>query len=198
MRDDRDDKANPVVTIRPRDEQRPNSRPRRRRPLRAFFRFVVMVGIGVCGTLAWQTYGDMAREMAAAVYPEQLGWLKPFGTPTRSVAATAGAGPTSSAAPLSTPDQQQLAAVSLSLAGIRRRVEELAAQIASNQQQASSTQQQMAAEIVRLQASEQDVLAKLSAPPPRPPRPAVPAHKPAPLALNPAAPAAAAPAAATQ
>ncbi len=187
MRAERPEESNPVVTMRPRDDRRVHAPARRRRPLRAFLRFVLTVGIGIGGTLAWQAYGDTAREMAAAAYPEQLGWLRPLATPARSVGATAQAPAT---APVATPDQQQLAAVSLSLAGVRQRVEELAAQVASNQQQVAASQQNMVTEIGRLQASEQDILAKLAAPP-RPPRPAAPARKPAPLAINPAAPAAA-------
>jgi hypothetical protein len=193
MHAERADEANPVVAMRPRDDRRAHA-PRRRRPLRALLRFLLAVGIGVGGTLAWQAYGDMAREMAAVAYPQQLGWLTPLTPPAEPVAATApapAAATVGAAAPVATPDQQQLAAVSLSLAGIRRRVEELAAQVASNQQQIASTQQQTAGDIARLQASEQDILAKLAAPPPRPaPRPAPP-HKPAPLALEPAAPPAA-------
>jgi hypothetical protein len=188
MGDERPDEANPVVAIRPRDDRSERLPPRRRRPLRALFRFLLAVGIGVAGTLAWQAYGDMAREMAAAAYPQQLGWLTPLTPPAKPAAATAPAPATpatvGSAAPVATPDQQQLAAVSRSLADVRRKVEELAAQVASSQQQ-------MAGDIARLQASDQDIFAKLAAPPPRPaPRPAPP-HKPAPLALEPAAPPAA-------
>lgn len=189
MHAERPDETNPVVAaIRPRDDRRANASPRRRRPLRALFRFLLTVGIGVGGTLAWQAFGDTAREMAADAYPQQLDWLRPLTPPATPVAATAPApaapATVGAAAPVATADQQQLAAVSLSLAGLRRKVEELAAQVASSQQQT-------AGDIARLQASEQDINAKLSAPPPRPaPRPAPP-HKPAPIALEPAAPPAA-------
>jgi hypothetical protein len=164
--------------------------PRRRRPIRAFFRFLITVGIGVGGTLAWQAYGDTAREMAAATFPDQLGWL----TPPSSSDAPAAAAPAvavsaatvGTAASAPAVDQQQLNAVSLGLAGVRRSVEELAAQVASGQQQ-------MAGDIARLEASEQDILSRISAPPR--PAPAA-AHRPAPAPLAPAASAApAAPAA---
>jgi uncharacterized coiled-coil protein SlyX len=170
------------------DPRRAYAAPRRRRPLRALFRFLLTIGVGVGGTLAWQAFGDTAREMAATAYP-QLGFLAPA-TP-EAAPAPAAAAPTTvgAAASVATPDQQQLAAVSISLANIRRSVEALAAQVASSQERVASNQQQMAADIARLQASEQDVMVKLAAPPPRPPRPA---HKPAPLALTPTAPAAAA------
>ena len=152
--------------------------------MRALFRFLLAVGIGIGGTLAWQAFGDMAREMAAAAYPQQLGWLIPPTASTSSVAAAAPApaATVGSAVPVATPDQQQLAAVSLNLADVRQSIDALAAQLAS-------TQQQMTGEIARLQASEQDILAKLSAPPPR--SVPAPAHKPTPLVLRPAAPPAA-------
>jgi small-conductance mechanosensitive channel len=150
-------------------------------------RFLLTIAIGVGGTVAWQGYGDMAREMAAAAYPEQLGWLMP--PPATTAPSPATATTVGSAGPAATSDQQQMAAISLNIAGVRQSVQELTAQLASSQQQiaqVASSHQQMADDIARLQASEQDILAKLS-PPPRPPRPA-PAHKPAPLALSPAAP----------
>jgi hypothetical protein len=64
---------------------------------------------------------------------------------------------------------------------VRRSVDELAAQIASGQQQ-------MAGDIARLQNSEQDILNKISAPPPRPTTPAA-GRKP--VTPTPPAPAAA-------
>lgn len=174
--------------IAPRDAPRGYPPRRKRRPLRALFRFMLMVGIGVGGTLAWQAYGDMAREMAATAYPQQLGWVMPPATAATPGAASAAApaATTGAAAPVASPEQQQLAAISAAVADVRRSVDILAAQVATNQQQVASSQQEMTATIERLQASEQDVLAKLAAPPPRPARPA-PTHRPVPLALSPAA-----------
>src|SRR5262245_60189244 len=55
----------------------PTIRPsRRKRPLRALARFLITLCIGVGGTLAWQSYGDAAREMIAKSSP-QLSWLAP-------------------------------------------------------------------------------------------------------------------------
>ena len=39
-------------------------------------RFLVGVCVGVAATLAWQSYGDVARAMVAGTLP-QLGWLAP-------------------------------------------------------------------------------------------------------------------------
>jgi hypothetical protein len=161
---------------------------RRRRPLRAFLRFLITIGVGVGGTLAWQAYGDEARLMMATLYPEQLGWVAPQATTTGL--ATPGAPATLASAPPTAPsvDQQQLNALSLNLAAVRQGVEQLATQ-------AAAAQQQMSGEIARLQASEQDILNKIAAPPPRPAP--VAARKPppppvaiaAPQPLSPAVPA---------
>jgi hypothetical protein len=59
--------------------------------------------------------------------------------------------------------------MSLGLASMRQDVDRLAAQL-------SFGQRQMAGDIAKLQASEQDILNKISAPPPRPA--AAPARKP--------------------
>jgi hypothetical protein len=179
--------------IQPRDQRPASAARRRRRPLRALLRFVVTIAAGIGGTLAWQSYGDIGREMAASAYPEQLGWLMPAAAPAGPVATTAAApaATVGSAGPVATPDQQQIAALSLSLAGVRHSVEELTAQLASSQQQiaqVASSHEQMAGDIARLQASEQDILTKLAPTP----RTRSVAHRPAPLALSPAAPPAAA------
>src|ERR1700730_1469492 len=59
----------------------PSGRPSfgRRAPL-AFARFLITFCIGVAATLAWQSYGDAAREMIANSSP-QLGWLAPQAAP---------------------------------------------------------------------------------------------------------------------
>src|SRR5215469_6858938 len=146
---DRPGEAMPAA-VRPLDQRLAYAPPRKpwRRPLRALLRFLLTVGLGVGGTLGWQAYGDTAREMAASAYPQQLGWLKPTDVPVAATAAAPAAPATvGAAASVATPDQQQLAAVSLNLADMRRKVEELAVQVASNQQQVAASQQQTAADI---------------------------------------------------
>lgn len=54
--------------------------------LRTVSRFVIAVLIGVGGTLAWQSYGNVAREMVATRAPT-LGWLLSY-VPTKSPAAS--------------------------------------------------------------------------------------------------------------
>ena len=59
-----------------------------RRMFRAVTRFVIVVLIGVGGTLGWQAYGDMAKEMLAARAPEQA-WLLSYLPATNPPAAVA-------------------------------------------------------------------------------------------------------------
>jgi hypothetical protein len=152
-----------------------------RRALRRSVRFLITLGIGIAGTLAWQAYGDEARQMAAMAYPAQLGWIAPQVAP--DAAATQGAAATlASAAPAgASADQQQLNSLSLNVAAMRQSVEQLATQVAS-------AQQQMSGEIARLQASEQDILSKIATPPPRPAPVAARKPPPPPQALAPPPP----------
>ena len=130
-----------------------------------FARFLIIFCIGVAATLVWQSYGDVAREMIANSSP-QLRWLAP-----QAVAQTAPdmVAPTAPATP--SPDVQQFKAMSLGLAAVRQSVEQLAA-----------AQQQMTDEIAKLQATEQEILDKVS---PRPAPAPAPAHKSAPPAPPP-------------
>jgi hypothetical protein len=95
----------------------------------------------------------------------QLGWLAPQAAPLAQTVSDMVA-PAAPAAP--SPDMQQLKEMSLGLAALRQSVDQLAA-----------GQQQMAGDIATAQAAEQDILHKISAPPPRPA--AAPARKPVPL-----------------
>ena len=45
----------------------------KRRASRSFIRYLVAICVGVAGTLAWQSYGDEARQTIATTVPE-LGW----------------------------------------------------------------------------------------------------------------------------
>ena len=103
-------------------------RPLGRKLLRSMTRFVVAVVIGVGATLAWQSYGDLARDMAAAKAPT-LGWLLSY-VPTKPPAVAVSFNPT-----------QQLPAAGLD--ALRRSVELLALR-----------QDQMAQNIAALQAVE--------------------------------------------
>jgi hypothetical protein len=115
--------------------------------------------IGVVATLAWQTYGGAAREMIARSFP-RLGWLAPPAAPDAQADPAA-----------ISPDQEELKAISFGLAGVRQRVDQIAAQLAAGQEQ-------MTGDIPnKLNAAEHDILDKISAPPSQP---TLPARKPAP------------------
>jgi hypothetical protein len=146
-----------------------------RRASRALARFLITFGIGVAATVAWQSYGDAAREIVANSTP-QLAWLAP------QAASAAQATPEIVAPPPVSPaaDLEQLKAVSLGLAVVRQSLDQLAARFAAGQEQ-------MTRDITKLQAAEQDILQKISAPPTRPV--AAPVHKPVPPAPPQAAPA---------
>ena len=86
-----------------------------RRIFRTLTRFSIAVLVGVGGTLAWQSYGDAAREMVVARAPT-LAWLLSVST-TKSPAVAA-----------TSPDPvQQLAPLASNLDVVRRSVEQLAA-----------------------------------------------------------------------
>src|SRR5712671_708417 len=169
--------------IRPADLKNDRS-PKRRRSLGmraplAFARFLITFCVGVAATLAWQSYGDAAREMMANTSP-QLGWLAPQAAPVTQDASDPVA-PATSAPP--SPDQQQLNAVSLDLDAMRQSVERIAAgqeQITRTVDQLAAGQEQMAREISKVQAIGQYMLYKNPDPPPRPAAGAAPAPKPVP------------------
>ncbi len=127
-------------------------------------RLLITFCIGVAVTLAWQSYGDAAREMIANSSP-QLGWL----APQTAAAQTA---PDTIAPPTSSPDPQELKAISADLAAVSQKVDQLAAHVAAGQEQMTRDF------ATKLQAAEQDILDKISVPPPQPP--AAPVRKPVP------------------
>jgi len=145
----------------------PNKLPSLRRRVSRFIgRFLTAFCIGVAATLAWQSFGDAAREVIASSSP-WLGWLAPQAAP---VAQSAPAAPSA--------DQEQINAMLFSLGGVRQRVDQIAAQIAAGQDHVTRGQEQTTADIIKLQAIEQDILDKISGPAPV----GAPAHKPAPPA----------------
>ena len=163
------DEAPVAADLRTFNVERTNDWPRpplRKRSSHPFIRFLIAVGIGIAGTLAWQPYGDAARGLIADSSPV-LGWLAPQARPLPQAADQVA--PTAPATP--SPDLQQVKAALTDLAAMRQSVEQLAAQ-----------QQQMAGDIVTMQAAQQTILRKVSTPPSPPPRQVAPppAHNPVP------------------
>jgi hypothetical protein len=157
----------PDATLRPADlknDRFPSKRPLAKRASRALARFVITFCIGVAATLAWQSYGDAAREMIASSSP-QLGWLAPQTAPV-----------------VQTPPDMIAPAVPATLSSDRQQLNAMGQSI----DQLAAGQEQMRREITKLRAAVQEILDKISVPPPRPAVP--PAHKPVPPTLPSQAP----------
>ena len=128
------------------DDQVASDRPSvGRRIFRTVSQFLIVVLIGVGATLAWQSYGDAAREMVIARAPT-LAWLLSVSTTKPPAVAATSADPMLRLAPL---------ASNVDL--VRRSLEQLAAK-----------QDQMAQNIATLQAVEEDIRQKMSYTPPSP------------------------------
>jgi hypothetical protein len=163
-----------------------------RRMFAALGRFSITVLIGVCATLAWQSYGDMAREMLSTQVPS-LRWLSvstttlaPDSQGSAQNATVPQSAPvpqtTAPAAAMTTPELAQLEPMARELAAMRRSLELFAGK-----------QEQMAQNIATLQAAEQDVRQKIlhlsrtiSDQPRKPPKP--PATRSSPAQSPPVAP----------
>ncbi len=116
-----------------------------RRIPRTLTRFLIAVLVGVGGTLAWQSYGDAAREMVVVRAPT-LAWLLSVSTTKPPAVAATSADP-----------MQQLAPLASNLDVVRRSVEQLAAK-----------QDQIAQNIATLQGVQEDIRQKMSYAPPSP------------------------------
>jgi hypothetical protein len=158
-----------------------------RRSSRGFARYVVAILIGVTATLAWQSYGDVAKQTIATSTPElgsspeakqmianwiqQLGWTKPPVVESK-------AAPVAQTAPSSI-DAEQIHRMARDLAALRQTVEQLAVGL-----------DQVTREIGKLEAADVEILSKITpaTPPPRPiaaprkPTPIAPPSSPAPVA----------------
>ena len=139
---------------------RPSNRVARVRPsigrriFRTLTRFSIAVLIGIGATLAWQSYGDAAKETVVARAPS-LAWLLYVSTTKSPAVATTSPGPA-----------QQLEPLASNLDVVRRSVEQLAAK-----------QEQMAQNMATLQAVEEDIRQKMSSSPSQPAAP-IPQQKP--------------------
>ena len=162
-----------------------------KRSSRGFTRYVLAICIGVAATLAWQSYGDAAKQMFAAEAPElgwspetkqmianwveQLGWTKPPASPAvrSSATETLQAAPVAQTAPAavapSVPvapsiDPAEVHQIAMDLTALRQTVAQITA-----------GQDQIAREVDRLRAANQAILVKIPEPPPPPPIAAAPA-----------------------
>lgn len=139
-----------------------------RRIFRGLARFFIAVLIGVGATLAWQAYGDEAKQMVATRVPS-LGWLLSVST----TLPTDGQAPIQDAAipqavPRSAPVTQIPApAAPVASAEIVQRLEPMARDLAAVQrslEQLAVKQDQMAQSIATLQADEEGIKQRLASP----------------------------------
>ncbi len=164
-----------------------------------FARYLVAICLGVAATLAWQSYGEIPKQIIAAKAPE-LGWspeakqmiatwvqTKPpassESTAVRpslpaqvvaTVAQTVPAAVVQKAPAAPSVDPEQVHQIAVDLATLGQTVDQLAA-----------SQDQMAHQLETLQTSDQEILAsnreildRIPAPPPPPPPTVAPVHKP--------------------
>ena len=134
--------------------------------LRRLARSMITFYIGVAATLAWQSYGDEARQIIASLSP-RLSWLAPQAAAAATVPDT-NEEITRSVDRIVAANQEQIA----------RSVDRIVAagqeQIARSVARLAVDQEQMAREIIRLQAISQYGLYKIADPRPAPsptPRP---------------------------
>jgi outer membrane murein-binding lipoprotein Lpp len=147
-----------VVTEWPRRVQ--NDKPKIKKPsagrrmVRSLARFSFAILIGVGATLAWQSYGDEAKEIVRARAPS-LSWLLP-----NSTKSTLDAQASTPAVMTSAELVQQLRPLVLELATMRQGVDQLATTI----RQLSARQEKMAQDMSVLPAIEQDIKEKMATP----------------------------------
>jgi cell division protein FtsB len=151
---------------------------KKRRP-RRFRRYLVAILLGVAATLAWQSYGESAKQIIATRAPELgwspeakqmiatsiqwIGWTKPPAGPEKQAPSVAQTAPTTASL-----DRGQVQQMTQNLATLRQTVEQLAA-----------GQDQMAREIARSEAAVAELIAKIPEPPTQPS--VAPARKPTPV-----------------
>jgi hypothetical protein len=157
----------------------------KRQGSRGFVRYLVAICIGVAATLAWQSYGDVVKQIIATRAPElgwspqakqmiaswTLGWTKPPASPEKIAPETAAP----KAPPVPSLDQAQVQQITQSLATVRETLQELA-----------GGQNSMGRDIAQLESAVAEILLKIPEPPPQPP--ADPARKPPPSSRAPMVP----------
>jgi hypothetical protein len=146
---------------------------------RRFRRYLAAVLIGVAATLAWQSYGESAKQIIATRAPE-LGWSphakQMIATSIQWIGWTKSPTGSEKQAPLvaqtapTTPslDSAQAQQMTQNLAAMKQTVEQLA-----------GGQDQMARDIARLEAAVTELIAKIPEPPAQPS--VAPARKPTPV-----------------
>jgi hypothetical protein len=149
------------------------------------FRYLVAICIGVAAILAWQSYGEAAKQIIATKAPElawspqtkqtiagwmqQLGWTKPPVVESKPAPVTQTTPETIAAKAPATPslDPQQIKQIEADIAAVRQAVERHLADVQATVEQLAASQDQMAREIEKLQAADMEILEKIQTPPPK-------------------------------
>jgi hypothetical protein len=155
---------------------------------------MVAICIGVAAILAWQSYGEAAKQIIATKAPElawspqtkqmiagwmqQLGWTKPLVVESKPgpVTQTAPEAVAAKAPAIPSLDPQQVQQIETDIAAVRQAVERHLADVRATVEHLTASQSEMAREIEKLQAANQEILAKIPTPSPQPPT--APARKP--------------------
>jgi hypothetical protein len=149
------------------------------RSSRGFARYLVAICIGIAATLAWQSYGQVAKQIIATRAPElgsssetkqmiaswfeRLGWMPPAaGSPIAS---------TSKAPAAPSADPQQVQQIKADIAAVGQAIDRHLAEVRESVEQLAASQDHMAREITNLQAADEEILKKIPAPTPQGPPP---------------------------
>ena len=147
----------------------------------AFVRYLLAICVGVAGTLAWQSYGEEAKQTIATRAPElgwspetkqmianwvqQFGWTKQGNGPERiavsvpeaQMATVAQTVPAAVTPPTPSIDPEQVHQIAVDLAALEQTVDKLA-----------GSQDKIGRNIDRLQGAVAEILVKIPEPPPPP------------------------------
>jgi hypothetical protein len=150
---------------------------------------LLAICIAVAATVAWQSYGQPAKQIIATSAPklgwspeakqmianwvQHLGWTKQSGGAESAPPTVANL---SKAPPTPSLDPQQLQQIEAHIASLQRAVERQLGDVRVTVQQLTAGQEQIVREITELQAADEAILAKIPAPSPRP----APSRKPTP------------------
>ena len=167
-----------------------------KRRSRGFARYLVAVCIGVAAIVAWQSYAEPAKQIIATSAPElgwspeakqmiaswveRLGWTKQRAGPESTTVQPPAPQTVASVPAAPSPDPQQIQQIEADMAAVRQAVERHLADVRATVEQIAAGQDQMMREVDRLQAADEEILAKI--PTPSPKRPAAPVRKPTPIA----------------
>ncbi|HET8920360.1 MAG TPA: hypothetical protein VFN27_11855 [Xanthobacteraceae bacterium] len=168
----------------------------KRRALRTLVRYLVAMCIAIAGTLAWQSYGEAAKQIIATTAPElgwspeakqmiaswvqQRGWTNPPPAGPETSAARLPVAATLQAIPVAQTAAEAVAPKAPATPSVDpEQVQQIMQGLTALQktvEQLAAAQDQMARQITSLQVSDSEILKRVPAPPPLPP--AAPARKP--------------------